>query len=83
MLLQVHSDGGVNMVFKINGKEVCDSKAEYKAAKVGAHPELGSHGGEADGGMISNMSDCMNGIDVKKGDRIEAEAYYDMEKHPS
>jgi hypothetical protein len=68
------------MVFKVNGEVVCNSEAQYNAAKVGL--EAGSHGGEM-GGMISNMSDCVKGMGVKKGDKIDIEAYYDMEKHPS
>jgi hypothetical protein len=75
-------DGGVKMVFTINGNVACESIAEYNAAKVGSKSETGGHGGET-GGMISNMSDCMQGMSVKKGDKIDVEAYYDMEKHPA
>jgi Stress up-regulated Nod 19 len=73
-------DGGVNMVLKLNGELVCDSKAEYNAGAVGGHSS-GGHGDSAEG-MLSNMSACSKGINVKKGDQIYMEANYDLEKHP-
>jgi hypothetical protein len=72
-------DGGVNMVFRLNGQEVCNSRAEYKASNVGGgHSDM-----HTDDGMISGMSGCSKPIDVKKGDKVAMEAFYDMEKHPA
>ncbi len=83
-VLMRFEDGGVNMVFKLNGETVCDSKAEYNAQAVGAHSEGGGHAAAEGmaGGMLSNMSGCLKSIAVKKGDKVEMEANYDAEKHP-
>jgi hypothetical protein len=64
------------MVTKLNGRVICDSKAIYKAEKVGK-----STGGMS--GMLSDMSICMESVDVKKGDVLSMEANYDMAKHES
>ena len=68
------------MLFRINGEEACNSKAEYKAGIVGSH-EDGGHGSGGDG-MLSSMSACNSTLTVKKGDKISMEAFYDMELHP-
>ena len=58
-------DGSVNMVFCLNGKQICDSRTEYNATAVGennqagAQPDGHSHGG-LNGGMMSGISICMN-----------------------
>jgi hypothetical protein len=39
-------------------------------------------GGSTDAGMMGGVSACTDGITVKKGDVISAEAFYDTEKHP-
>jgi hypothetical protein len=75
------------MMFKLNGKQVCDSRAAYNAAGVDAHSQMegmghGTEGGGMGGGMLSDMSTCFTGLDVKKGDMIDMEAYYDTELHP-
>jgi hypothetical protein len=73
------SDGGENMVLKLNGAIICDSRAEYRAESVAGH------GGSERGmeGMISNMKMCLKSVDVKKGDKLSMEANYDMKKHPA
>ena len=79
------------MVFKLNGKEICDSRTMYNAAVVGASGQAGahSHGGMDMGmgtgtgdGMMGGVSACTNGTVVKKGDTVSVEAFYDTEKHP-
>jgi len=80
-------DGSVNMLFKLNGKPICDSRTEYNAPVVGddgkAGPQPGGHlhGGMNDG-MMSGISICMNGTDYKKGDRLSITANYDLDLHP-
>jgi hypothetical protein len=73
-------DGGVNVVFKLNGKEFCNSKAEYNAAGVGSSGH--GHGGGMGDGMLSGMTGCTDPTPVKKGDIVSAEAFYDVQKHP-
>jgi hypothetical protein len=66
------------MVFRLNGQEVCNSVAKYNAGDVGH--------GHSDGGMsgmLSDMTGCSKRVDVKKGDKLSIEAFYDMEKHPA
>jgi hypothetical protein len=69
-------DGGDDMVLKLNGNTVCDSKAVYEAAAVGEAPKQGTMSG-----MLSDMTMCLKHIDVKKGDILTMEANYDSEKH--
>jgi hypothetical protein len=74
-------DGGVGMTFRLNGKDICNSKAEYKASAVGT-----GHGDGAsvnDEGMMSGMTGCLEPVAIKKGDEISVEAFYDVEKHPA
>jgi len=76
-------DGGVNVVFRLNGEEICNSKAEYKAAAVGSAASGHGHGaGGSDEGMLSGMTGCTKPVSVKKGDKMSVEAFYDVEKHP-
>jgi hypothetical protein len=75
------------MVFRLNGKLICDSRTEYKAAAVGEHiqagAEPGGHGhGSMDGGMMSGISICMNDTVYKKGDKLSITANYDLDLHP-
>jgi hypothetical protein len=70
-------------VFRLNGEQICDSRAEYKAAAVGsASSEHGHGGGSSEDGMLSGMTGCTKPVSVKKGDKISVEAFYDVEKHP-
>jgi hypothetical protein len=70
-------DGGDSVSLYINGKLACSSMAKYggpgavRVSKDGRKWET-----------ISAMSDCLTPIPVKKGDKIEIAAHYDIEKHP-
>jgi hypothetical protein len=71
-------DGGVNMVFTVNDKEVCNSKATYGGE--------GHVGKTAEGKVwetIAESSYCNTTFPVKKGDRIFMQANYDVGLHPS
>jgi hypothetical protein len=71
-------DGGVNIVFKINDKVVCDSKAIYGGE---GHSSKGSDGQLWE--TIAESTSCMDPIPVKKGDSVHMQANYDVELHPS
>jgi hypothetical protein len=71
-------DGGIDIKFTVNDKEVCDSKAIYGGA--GHVAKL------ADGKVwetIRESSYCNSTIPIKKGDKIYMQANYDVELHPS
>jgi hypothetical protein len=66
-------DGGENVIVKINGKPVCESKAVY-----------GGKDATSDGwATIGEMTPCYGPISVKKGDLMTLESNYDLEKHPA
>jgi Stress up-regulated Nod 19 len=69
-------DGGVDMVVKINGKEVCRSIAEYG----GPGHEMQVHGEVLK--TISGMSLCSNSVEVAKGDKLSITANFDVNAHP-
>jgi len=71
-------DGGVNIVFKINDKIVCDSKAIYGGE---GHSTKGPNGQVWE--TIAESTSCMDPIPVKSGDRVFMQANYDIELHPS
>jgi hypothetical protein len=69
-------DGGVGVAAYVNGKLVCNSVASY-----------GLEGGRTivDGKewkTISKMSECLDPIELKKGDTIKLEASFDNVAHP-
>jgi hypothetical protein len=70
-------DGGEAVNLYLNDKKVCESQAGYggpgavRVTKDGRKWET-----------ISSMTDCMDPIPVKKGDKLEIEANYDITKHP-
>jgi hypothetical protein len=71
-------DGGVNIVLRINGKEVCNSKAVYGG------PDHTTK--TADGRLwetIRETSSCLEPVKVQKGDQLDLQANYDTELHPS
>jgi hypothetical protein len=71
-------DGGNDIVLKLNGKEVCVSKAEYGGT--------GHEGFNAKGEKwttIRGMTTCDEPIKVIKGDKISVIANFDMEEHPA
>jgi hypothetical protein len=65
-------DGGMNVRAMLNGKEVCLSEVLYREQSAAAD-------GAA---MLGGTSDCPDGFSVKKGDKLELSAYYDLEAHP-
>jgi hypothetical protein len=65
-------DGGTNLVAKLNGKVICDSKAIYGGISMNA----------GDQGTISRMGYCFGPTKVIKGDIINLEANYDLDLHP-
>jgi len=70
-------DGGVNMVFTVNGKEVCKSNLLYGGP--------GHEMTEKDGSVWKSMSGtegCSDAIPVKKGDKFGLSADFDFEKYP-
>ena len=70
-------DGGDSVALYVNGKKACESTAKYggpgsvRTTKDGRKWET-----------ISSMDSCYEPISVRKGDKIEIEASYDLEKHP-
>jgi hypothetical protein len=72
-------DGGDSMVAKINGKEVCNSKALYGGP---------GHEGRSPSGepwtMINTMEFCESNqpIKVKKGDKLTIAGNFDLISHP-
>ena len=71
-------DGGVNIQFKVNGKEACDSRAVYGGQ---GHESVG-----ADGKVwktIRESTYCPTPFKIKKGDKIEMQANYDLDLHPA
>jgi hypothetical protein len=66
-------DGGTNLQLVLNGKVICDSHAEYGGAA------------QTNGAWqtISSMSSCPKNVEVKKGDTLTIESFYDLERHPS
>jgi hypothetical protein len=71
-------DGGLDMAVKINGKEVCRSKALYGGP--------GHEGKNKDGTpwtIIQGTTMCDEPIQVRKGDKLDVVASFDMDKHPA
>jgi hypothetical protein len=71
-------DGGTEIVVKLNGKDICVSKAIYGG--------VGHEGVSSDGKpwtSLGGMTTCEETIRVKKGDKLGLEAHFDMEKHPA
>jgi hypothetical protein len=70
-------DGGDSVNLYVNGKQACESAAQYggpgsvRTTKDGRKWET-----------ISSVASCFEPIQVKKGDKVEIEAVYDIEKHP-
>ena len=56
----------------INGKTICESKAEY----VGTT-------GDGKWATIKDMSQCKEPTAVKKGDLLTINAVYDLDQHPA
>jgi hypothetical protein len=70
-------DGGAAMSVKLNGKEICNSKALYGGP--------GHEGATATGDKwttINSMEFCEEPVKVKKGDKLTITADFDMIAHP-
>jgi hypothetical protein len=72
------TDGGVNLILKINDKLVCDSKAEYGGE---GHTSKTSDGKVWE--TIRATSTCEDPVKVTKGDKVYMQANYDVGLHPS
>ncbi|KAF2670171.1 hypothetical protein BT63DRAFT_424121 [Microthyrium microscopicum] len=71
-------DGGEGLEFWVNDKLICDSKAIY-GGPTGTRKS-------ADGKVWETMSgvkECVDPVQVKKGDSVRLEAFYDLIKHPT
>jgi hypothetical protein len=96
-MLISYADGGNSVVAKVNGKQVCESKAIYGGAGATMSAGMGGMSGHSHGRYtisdrdpvpgkwetIGEMTQCYGPIKVSKGDTIEMEANYDMNKHPA
>lgn len=74
------------MTFRLNGKDICTSRAEYNASTVGTghgHGDGAAGATMTEEAMMSGMTGCMEPVAIKKGDEISVEAFYDVEKHPA
>ncbi|KAF2663448.1 hypothetical protein BT63DRAFT_119198 [Microthyrium microscopicum] len=60
-------DGGTSITLRVNGRTVCDSQAVYGQAGTG----------------VSNMTQCTDPMKIIRGDQMEVEAYFDLDKHPA
>jgi len=69
-------DGGVNLIMKLNGKEICNSNAEYGGV------ESTLKDGDKEWNTINHMTYCEGPVKVVKGDKLLLEANYDLESHP-
>jgi len=70
-------DGGLALEAKVNGKEVCSSKAVYGGP---GHERVGEDGKKW--ATIAETTPCPNVIPLKKGDKLNLEARYDLDAHP-
>ena len=96
MLIQTEGhlhDGGSSVVLMINDKTACTSDAIYGGGSdyVKAVPMPGMPGMEGGGGTdangkaiqtISHMTECIDPIPIRKGDKITLSANYDLITHP-
>jgi hypothetical protein len=96
-MLTNQTDGGDSVVAKVNGKQVCESKAVYGGAGATMGGGMSGMGGHSHAKYteskldptpgqwetIGEMTQCYGPIKVSKGDTIEMEASYDMNKHPA
>jgi hypothetical protein len=74
--IQAHvHDGGISVALKLNGKQVCNSKAIYGGEKGTASVD-----GEK-WETIQGYKACPQPIDLKFGDQLLVEAIYDLKAH--
>jgi hypothetical protein len=67
-----------HVLMKLNGKEVCNSRAMYGGP---GHTTAAPDGTTWE--TINEMTNCHYSTKVVKGDKISVEASYDLVKHPS
>jgi hypothetical protein len=70
-------DGGTAVQMRINGKLVCSSNATYGGE---------GHATVVDGterATITKMSECMDPVEVKRGDKVKIAATYDTAARPT
>jgi hypothetical protein len=67
----------VDVVLKINGKSICDSKAQYGGT---TQSTTGADGQQWQ--TVSSMVACYNPVEVKVGDIMSLDANYDLATHP-
>lgn len=65
-------DGGDSVVLTRNRKTLCESKAEYETSNSSSSQQS----------SLVGMTTCLGPMEIKKGDVLELEARYDLEKHP-
>jgi hypothetical protein len=70
-------DGGTNIEVKVNGRTVCDSRALY-----GGPGHVGRNSDGTAWETIRDMVTCPEGVVVRKGDKIDLDANYDIVAHP-
>jgi hypothetical protein len=70
-------DGGDMLKLYINGKEVCESKAEYGGAESTL---VGADGKKWE--TINAMTECNKPVHVNKGDKLRIDALFDTIAHP-
>jgi hypothetical protein len=69
-------DGGIHLQLQRDGKEVCNSKADY-----GMTTKFESHTHDMDMSHITRMSECYDGGRMSVGEEWTVKAHYDLEKH--
>jgi hypothetical protein len=65
-------DGGESVRLLRNGKLLCESKAIY-ASSDPSDPHRST---------LTGMTPCYGPMELKKGDTLQMEALYDLNKHP-
>jgi hypothetical protein len=71
-------DGGDNVVVTLNGAPICKSEAQYGGP---GHEQV-----QKDGEVwktIASMSNCGESVRVRKGDKLNFVANFDLERHKS
>jgi hypothetical protein len=66
------------MVILLNGKPICESRATYGGP---AHEQVQENGEVWK--TIASMSECGEALRVRKGDKLQFSAYFDLDKHKS
>jgi len=70
-------DGGIELRASINGKEVCKSEVVYGGE---GHVTEQYDGSKTE--SIKTTTECNGGFEVKRGDKLDVTALYDLGLHP-